>query len=120
MSAGWPGPEQLRALPANHRRAVAAALRTILEHLPVLVAHGVVALDETGLEELRSLAEAVGGRERPRNLEAVRVTLLVHAEDVAPDRLRGYGPLTGEQQQVLEALAAALTRALAPPRGDGA
>ncbi len=115
MSFEWPDPERLRALPANHRRVVAAALQTILDHLPVLVQHGVVALDEDGLRRLRALATAVAGRERRRNLEAVRVTLLVHAEDVAPERLRGYGALSAEQQAVLAELATALARALEPP-----
>jgi hypothetical protein len=117
VSVSWPSAERLRRLPANHRRVVGAALGSIVEHLPALVEAGVVALDRAGLRDVRALTEAVGGR-RPRNLEAVRVALLVQAEDLAPRRLAAYGPLTAEECDVLEGLAAALRRALAPPRAD--
>jgi hypothetical protein len=118
VSLTWPDAGRLRALPENHRRVVGAALRTILQRLPELVRLGVTLLDDDGLETLRTLLQALAGEQRPPNLHAVRLSLLVLAEDLEPRRLAGYGALTAEQRGVLEELVAALRLALSPRPSD--
>ncbi|MGE5235137.1 MAG: hypothetical protein ACM3O7_02165 [Acidobacteriota bacterium] len=113
--AVWPTPEELRRLPANHRRVVLASLSSLSRHLSELLDARAIAGSRDDLAAIEDLRRALGDSGRARNVEAVRQALLVQADDLEPERLRGYGALTGEQAGTLLQLVAALRELLTSP-----
>ncbi|MCS7182191.1 MAG: hypothetical protein NZ869_03690 [Thermoanaerobaculum sp.] len=109
--------EPLAALPDNHRRVVVAVLELFLRHLAQLVQEGLAAAEEADLRELERLwIELRGGKPTP-NWEAVRSLLQVQLEELEPQRLAAYGPLTEEQRGTVAALVQWLRSSLEPKKG---
>jgi hypothetical protein len=107
VERGFPPVEQLELLPENHRRVLAAALPLIQAALEELVKAGKVRASEADLQQLAAYVQALRPAQA-RNLEAVRAFLLVQLDDLEPQRLSGYGPLSQEQATILHDLVAHL------------
>ncbi len=101
----WPDPVEMERLPANHRRTVAATLRTVRKRLEELVEHGEVVAPPGELERLEGLERATGMNAGPRHIDSLLAALSIAADDLEPRRLRGYGPLDEDQQATLHRLA---------------
>lgn len=114
MTQPWPDIAALRRLPDNHRRAVRSTLATVLGRLPALIEAGVASAPPDDLATLRALLAELDPAPARRNLEAVRVALLVQSEELAPRRMAGYGPIDPDQGAALTALVERLRAALAP------
>lgn len=104
----WPDPAAMKRLPANHRRTVAATLRTVRKRLEELVEHGEIVAPAGELERLALLEKSTGMDAGPRHIDSLLAALSVAADDLEPRRLRGYGTLDAEQQATLHRLAQGL------------
>ncbi len=114
----WPDPVEMERLPANHRRTVAATLRTVRKRLEELVEHGEIVAPAGELEHLALLEGATGMEAGPRHIDSLLAALSVAADDLEPRRLRGYGTLDAEQQATLHRLAQGLRRLFESLRTD--
>lgn len=106
--SAWPDPLDMARLPANHRRVVAAALQTVRERLEELERCGALRLPPRALERLERLERAA--REEPTRRHAVSLlaALQVQADELEPERLAAYGPLSPAQEETLHRLAGAV------------
>ncbi len=104
----WPDPRDVARLPANQRRVVATVLATVREQLEDLERRGALRLPEGALDRLERLERAA--REEPPQRHAVSLlaVLQVQADDLEPERLAAYGPLSPPQEATLRRLAGAL------------
>jgi hypothetical protein len=115
MAVALPSVVELARLPANHRRVVAALLATLSRHLAELSASGAIAASGEDVGQLSDLARTLASGPPEGRDEALRQALLVQLDDVEPERLAGYGPLSPDQEGTLNALVAALRVMLGPP-----
>jgi len=106
----WPDPGEMERLPANHRRTVAATLRTVRKRLEELVEHGEIVAPPGELERLAALERATGMEAGPRHTDSLLAALSVAADGLEPHRLRGYGVLDEAQRATLQRLAEGLPR----------
>ncbi len=113
----WPESEALEALPANHRRVVAAVLRGLEKRLSALAVKGIAEVPEGGLDMLRELGDAAQGRPQQTNVRSLLAALRVLADDLEPQRLAGYGALDARQAATLHGLAEAIRALLAEVEG---
>jgi len=104
----WPSAREMGRLPANHRRTVAATLRTVRKRLEELVEHGEIVAPPGGLAQLETLERATGVDAGPRHIDSLLAALSVAADDLEPRRLRGYGQLDEAQEMTLHRLAEGL------------
>ena len=101
------------ALPENHRRAVAAVLRHLERRLTGLQLEGTATVPAAELARLRGLGEAAQGAPEKANVRSLLAALEVLADDIEPQRLKGYGSLDDRQKRTLQQLAAAMRGLLA-------
>jgi len=109
---GWPRAEALARLGEAHRRAVAAALRTVERRLAELESAGLATVPGEAMAGLARTLEAAGGTDRTFEVPSLVAALRVTADDLEPDRMERYGPLDAAQRAVFAQIAEALRRLL--------
>ncbi len=89
-----------------------AVLRHLERRLTGLLLEGTANVPSGELGRLRELGEAAQGVSPKANIRSLLAALRVLADDIEPQRLKGYGPLDEEQQGTLRQLAAAMRELL--------
>ena len=111
-SGDWPTAEEITLLSENHRRGIAAALRTLARRLRELDVSGQAAVPREAILGLERTMEATDIPEPELEPLSLVAALRVMVDDLDPMRMRRYGPLDPDQERVLRHLAEALGRLL--------